>query len=71
MDQDKAVAPDEPMYCHCGCETQAEHDEGQRLQRETREKLRITDGDVCVGCFLGDAGPTMHDYSYGCDYYVG
>ena len=71
MDQDKTAAPDEPMYCECGCRTRTEHDEGQRLQRETRERLGITDPDVCVGCLLGDAGPTMHDYSYGCAYYVG
>jgi hypothetical protein len=71
MDQGKTAAAEESMYCHCGCRTQAEHDEGQRLQRETRETLGITDPDVCVGCFLGDDGPTMHDYSYGCGYYVG
>ncbi len=24
--------------------------------------------DFCVGCWIGDADASMHDYEYGCDY---
>jgi hypothetical protein len=61
-----ATAPD----CECGCPTQAFHDEGQRLQVEMRAKLKVPD-DQCVGCYLGDDGPSMHDFGYACELYVG
>lgn len=50
-----------PKSLPCGCDTQAEHDEGVALQRETRRKLRIPKIAGCVGCYLGDDGPSMHD----------
>lgn len=56
--------------CNCMCRTQAEHDEGQRLQAQSRAQLRIP-AQECVGCYLGDDGPSLHDYSYGCEYYAG
>ena len=56
--------------CVCSCDTQAEHDEGQRLQAEYRARFNIA-AEECVGCVLGDDGPSTHDYSYGCEYYAG
>jgi hypothetical protein len=44
---------------YCGCSDQAEHDEGQRLQQEERKRGGISP-DACVGCVIGDDGPSMH-----------
>lgn len=37
------------------------------MQADLRARYRIA-SDECVGCYLGDDGPSMHDYDYGCQY---
>ena len=54
-------------HCQCMCRTRDSHAEGQRLQRELRETARVPKDD-CVGCYLGDDGPSIHDFGYGCQY---
>ena len=44
----------------CGCSDQAEHDEGVALQKRLRKQAKVPKG-ACVGCYLGDDGPSMHD----------
>jgi len=51
----------------CGCATEAVHDDGQRMQAILRKQYRIAKSR-CVGCRLGDDGPSMHDMGYGCAY---
>lgn len=34
---------------------------------EASVTLGIPEG-ACAGCYLGDDGPSMHDYGYGCEY---
>lgn len=43
----------------CGCPDQAEHDQGVALQTQFRKQYRMTKS-ACVGCYLGDDGPSMH-----------
>lgn len=45
---------------YCGCSDQAEHDEGVAMQKELRKKAEVPKG-ACVGCYLGDDGPSIHD----------
>jgi len=56
--------------CAHSCRDEAEHDEGVAAQDKYRAQFRIP-SKRCVGCYLGDDGPSMHDMSYGCAYYVG
>lgn len=30
--------------------------------------VETVEGDECIGCSLGDASPSMHDYGYGCEH---
>lgn len=43
----------------CGCGTRSEHDEGIALQTRLRKDFRIP-RSTCVGCYLGDDGPSIH-----------
>lgn len=47
----------------CGCDDWQEHSEGMALQAKLRKDFGI-EADECVGCFLGDDGPSMHDCKY-------
>jgi hypothetical protein len=44
----------------CGCRTQEGHDEGVRQQSSLRKAYGLT-RSACVGCYLGDDAPSMHD----------
>ena len=71
MPPERGWRRDNPVpNCRCACRNWAEHDEGQAMQTKYRAMFNLSDG-ACVGCVLGDDGPAMHDYSYGCEYYVG
>jgi hypothetical protein len=48
--------------------TDDEVESALRIQTDLRKRAWVTDKDVCVGCFLGDASPLTHDYSYGCEW---
>lgn len=49
-----------PTY-RCGaCDTVTEHREGMQMQAKLRQQYRIP-ASSCVGCVLGDDGPSMHD----------
>ena len=37
-------------------------------QTELRRQIDLRDKGVCVGCYLGDASPLLHDYGFGCAY---
>ncbi len=41
----------------CGCRDKAEHDEGVGIQEEYQ---RRAGKNTCVGCYLGDDGPSVH-----------
>lgn len=43
----------------CGCADKADHAEGVRLQERFRKQYRIPKS-TCVGCYLGDDGPSLH-----------
>jgi hypothetical protein len=63
--------PEQPFTehgCVHMCENEASHDEGVALQVKWRQAYRIP-ADECVGCYMGDDGPSLHDCSYGCEYY--
>lgn len=51
------IEPEPTLYC--GCRTQEEHDDGQRIQERERKRGGIPK-EACVGCWLGDDGPTIH-----------
>jgi hypothetical protein len=59
---DQVVVEEEPApstSLWCGCPDQAEHDQGVALQTQFRKQYRMTKS-ACVGCYLGDDGPSMH-----------
>ena len=43
----------------CGCSDTYEHDEGVRLQDAYYGRYRLS-RKVCVGCYTGDDGPSVH-----------
>jgi hypothetical protein len=50
-------APSTRLYC--GCLDQEDHDEGLAIQEKYRKSMRIPKS-TCVGCYLGDDGPSVH-----------
>lgn len=63
----KATVPAELLYDPCGCTTLEGHAEGQAIQANMRRDFRIA-ASACVGCYMGDDGPSIHDFGYGCQY---
>ncbi len=47
---------------------EGEVEEAVAMQRDVRERANLTRRTACVGCFLGDASPLMHDYGHSCEY---
>lgn len=43
----------------CGCGTAAEHAEGVAIQEKYRKRYRYA-RSTCIGCALGDDGPSIH-----------
>jgi hypothetical protein len=43
----------------CGCPDKAEHDGGVAIQVDLAKQYRIP-RSTCVGCYIGDDGPSVH-----------